>query len=448
MSLLHRPASKGVHFKNYKRGCQNMPARVAALPVKAVVAMAQSSGPEAKPVVSVGQRVENGQLVGEAQGPFSANVHAPNPGHVTGIYSIDLPAGRRCAAVEIETGGAFKMAGERAPRDYKLLLKSDILHSLAKAGAVGMGGAGFPVHAKYDIKGRPVDFLLANGCECEPYACADYRLMLEKSREIAEGIAIAALVLEAKEVLVCVEESGAAAGRAVLEALQPLEVSARLKVLENKYPQGSEKTLVYETTGRIVASDRLPIDARCIVSNVASLYSVYQAVALDQPIVSRYVTIAGGAVAFPQTLEAKIGTPLDFLFEECGGFKNRPARIIAGGPMMGGAAMDLQTPLTKTVGLILALSEKEAQKISQTACIGCGACLKACPMSLAPALLYKLFIAGQEAAVAKMGLADCVECGACSYVCPAKLPLSQAFGPAKKKLKAFEKKEDNAWQKK
>lgn len=419
----------GVHPHDFKSLTNAVPIRNAPIPAEAVIPMQQHMGAAAQCLVGPGDTVKEGMLIGRAAGPISANVHSPIPGKVKQIVEVYLPGGARSKCAEVALEGEFELSGHRTEgRTWAELTAQELLDKIAEQGIVGMGGAAFPTHVKYRVReaGR-VEFFVVNGVECEPYLTADHRLMLEKTEEIFTAIAIAARILEPEAILIGIEENKLDAVEAMQRTAAARGLDYQVSGLELKYPQGDEKQLLKALTGREVPSGGLPLDIGAVVSNVGTLFAIYEAVVLDKPLIERIVTVSGTIVRNPANFKVRLGTRIGELFDECGGFTEPPGRVIAGGPMMGFALADLDAPVTKGISGVIALSRSEIPKGRETPCISCGRCIVACPWGLSPTELYKWIDHQEYGQAMTEGLMDCKECGCCGYVCPARIPLVQGM---------------------
>lgn len=401
----------------------------AILPSRCIVPMSQHSGPPARPQVKAGDTVREGMRIGKAQGTESAHVHAPVPGTVAEIREIFLAGGRTSEAVVIDLAGEFDRLGKEAVRhEWRRLPVSRLLEDIAERGVVGMGGFGIPTSHKYRRRrGVTWKTLIVNGAESDPYRSSDHRVMVEYADELLEGIEIAEAILSPEQVIIGVEANKADAISALSRAIRRRGPAYRVVRMSVRYPQGDERQIVRTLTDSDYDAGLTPESIGVMVSNVSTLYAVYEAVVLHKPLIERVVTVGGGALRRSANLKVRIGTPVGRLLEECGGFSENPAKIVCGGPLTGHAVYDPETPVTKGMGCVLALTAREVRNAPTTACIQCGRCVRACPVALEPVRLYKLIDHGKHAEAAAEGLFECCECGACSYICPSRIPLVQGL---------------------
>ncbi|MFP4483878.1 MAG: electron transport complex subunit RsxC [Spirochaetaceae bacterium] len=424
----------GVHPFDRKEETRSREIWNAVIPSECIVPLRQHIGAPAECVVSKGDEVREGMLIGKANGFVSANVHAPVPGTVSDVRTIILPNGAQSEAVVIELAGEFDRLGKSSePREWEDLSPKELIGILQEKGIVGMGGATFPTHVKYSVpKGKTAEYLIANGTECEPYLSADHRVMLEMTDGVLEGLRIGSRILGVKSVLIGIEDNKPDAIERFRSRIRARGLDFTVVPLEERYPQGGEKQLIETITGREVPSGGLPIDIGVIVSNTGTLHAMYEAVVYDKPLIDRVVTVSGGAVRRPANYKARIGTTIGELLEESGGFTEVPSKIVSGGPMTGQAVYDLDTPITKGTSGILALTAREVNEAPQTPCINCGRCVRSCPAGLIPTLLYKLIEHEDYKEAVTLGINDCIECGACGYICPAHIPLVQGIRTGKR----------------
>jgi len=417
----------GVHPHDFKSLSNDIPIRNAPIPPEAVIPLQQHMGAPAECLVEPGEEVREGMLIGKAPGVFSANVHASIPGKVKEIRDIYLATGMRSKAVVVEFEGEFER-GTTQERPWRDRQPQELLDQIREQGIVGMGGATFPTPIKFTTReGSPVEFFVVNGVECEPFLTADHRLMLERTDAVLGGIEIVGRILSPAKVLIGIEENKPDAIETLSAAIRDRGLDFEVVGLKTRYPQGDEKQLLKALIGREVPSGGLPLDIGSVVSNVGTVFAIYEAVALGKPLIERIVTVTGTALKRPANFKVRIGTPVGNLLEECGGFSDSPEKIVAGGPMMGFALADPGVPVVKGTSGILALSKRSSKHASETTCIGCGRCVAACPFGLSPTTLYKWIEHREYQEAVASGLMDCKECGCCAYVCPARIPLVQGM---------------------
>jgi Na+-translocating ferredoxin:NAD+ oxidoreductase subunit C len=426
----------GVHPNDNKisRGCaiETLP-----LPQTMYVSMAQHLGAPAKPIVAVGDKVKAGQVIAEPGGFISAFVHSPVSGTVKSIAPRKDLAGNMMTHVEIAVEGDEWAEGidlsdtlvTKIPED-----KAFILDRIKACGVVGLGGATFPTHVKLNIApGKVAECLIINGAECEPYLTSDYRIMIERTKEIVIGAAIMQKVLGCRCVI-GVEENKPEAIEALSAAVAELGyANMTVATLKKRYPQGGEKQLIDAVLHRQVKSGCLPIDAGAVVQNVATALAVYEAVQKNMPLLTNTLTVTGDCLPVEKQHNYlfRIGTPLSFIIEQAGGIPEGAAKLISGGPMMGKAIANIEATTVKGSSSILYLSEAATRRKPAGNCIRCGRCSDACPMGLEPFLLNRLYKAGDVASLEKNAAQDCIECGCCLYSCPANIPLLDNIRQAK-----------------
>ncbi len=419
----------GVHPSGKKTPTNQKPIKNAAIPSISTIPLSQHIGSPAECLVSVGDEVKEGMLIGKSTSYISANIHSPVPGTVTAVEKIYLPNGMASQAVIIEMKGEFDRLGKKQEtRDWTTLNGADLLQVIQDMGIVGLGGATFPTHVKFSIpREKNVRYFVVNGVECEPYLTADHRLMLEKTDEIIEGIKIIAKIVQPEQIFFAIEENKPDAIELMREKLRESDLPISVVPLRMKYPQGDEKQVLKSVIEREVPSGGLPLDIESIVSNVGTVFSIYEAIVHQKPLIERTVTVTGGAIQNPDNLKVRIGTSIGHIIEECGGFKTTPKKVVVGGPMMGFAVSDLDVPVIKGTSGVLALTAREVGEKRRTACLQCGRCIGVCPMGLNPTRLFKLIDHMEYGSAMAEGLMDCKECGCCGYECPAHIPLIQGM---------------------
>ena len=405
-----------------------------------VYPLSQHIGAPASPIVKKGDHVLKGQMIAEAGGFVSAPIYASVSGTVKAIEPHVNPTGAKVNCIVIENDGQYEEVEYPPVKPLSELTKEEILNMIANAGIVGMGGAGFPTRVKLSPKEPDkIDYIIANCAECEPYITADYRRMMETPELLVEGMKVILKLFDNVKGIFGVEDNKPDC-IAKLKELVKDEPRMEVKTLMTKYPQGAERQLIYATTGRAINSTMLPADAGCVVDNVETVISIYNAVVKGIPSMERVVTVSGDGVANPGNYKVLFGTNQRELVEAAGGLKEGCEKVISGGPMMGFAMYTLDTPITKTSSSILCLSKDEVSASTATACINCGRCVEACPSRIIPSRLADLAERHDEAGFVKMNGLECVECGSCSYVCPAKRHLKQAIGSMRKTALANKKK--------
>ncbi len=440
MLKLSRFKRGGVHPPENKDISSQRSIINADMPKIVKIPLQQHAGAPATCIVKEGDSVKEGDLIGQANGSFSANIHSSIQGTVKSIVKEPTPIGFLSDMVVIEFEGTFsgQVNSFQKKGSWEHISRDEILKKITSAGIVGLGGAAFPTHIKLNPpKEKKIHTLIANGVECEPYLTCDHRLMLEKGLEIIEGIKILKKLMNVEQAIIGIENNKMDA-ISHMDDLCNKEKNIGVLPLKVNYPQGAEKQLILAALGKEVPTGGLPMDVGCVVTNVGTLYSVYEAVVYDKPIVDRIVTITGNTVKKPGNYKTKIGTPIKDLLDECG-LTEKPKKVIIGGPMMGFTQHNLDTPIVKGTSGILVLSEKESKEHDEQPCIRCGECIRACPAYLMPCTMKDLSQANRFEELKKIGLFDCIECGCCSYVCPSHIKLVQYFRLGKVIIKSDKK---------
>ena len=436
-SLLTFPKG-GVHPPEFKAQSQGLAIEVMPVPDELEIILGQHIGAPCTAVVAKRADIEEGGLIGEVKKGLGVPLHAPVAGKIkdigTSVHPIRVSAPSITITVNKE---AQPVHYER--QEWQQLDSDQLLARVHDAGIIGIGGAGFPTHVKLKPPANsPVDTLVLNGAECEPYITADHRVMLEYAAEVVEGAKIILKILGIKDCHIGIENNKPDAIREMSKAADKAsgpDCSIKVEALQVKYPQGSEKQLIQAVTDRKVPAMALPSAVGVVVQNVSTAKAIYDAVVYGKPLYEKVVTIAGKGIGRPANLQVKIGTKLKDIVEHLGGLKPGLSKIILGGPMMGFAVSSLEVPVTKTTSAVLFLTADEIDTKSHSQCIRCGWCLEACPMGLEPKEIAIYVEANRPEDTAQFGVFDCFECGSCAYVCPAKRPLVQFVRLAKMKAK-------------
>ena len=403
--------------------------------------LSQHIGAPALPVVKKGDRVLAGQKIAEAGGFVSGPVYASVSGIVKSIESHMTPSGNKVDSIVVEDDGMYEEAAPFPVKPLAEMGRAEMMQLIREAGVVGLGGAGFPTHVKLSPKEPDkIDTILVNCAECEPYLTSDYRLMMERPEKIIGGLQVILSIFDRAAGYLCIEDNKPEAIEILRKACEN-ESRIQVKVLKTKYPQGAERMLIYAATGRKLNSSMLPADVGCIVDNCDTVCSIYDAVVLGRPLLSRVVTVSGDGVVSPGNFECKIGTNVNVILEAAGGLKEGPEKVIAGGPMMGVTMFDLDVPTVKTTSAITCFLHDDVKSSPVTACINCGRCVKACSEGLVPARLSQFAEKGDLESFEKWHGMECVGCGCCSYVCPAKRPLAQMIRNTRRIAMAERKKQ-------
>lgn len=417
-----------VRLEDNKFYTEDQAIEVLPLPQKVYIPLSQHLGQPCKPLVAVGDSVSIGQKIGSIDAHLYAPIHASIAGKVVSIEDYPHPLLGKSKTIVIEGDGSLaSQAIKIRPQDeVDKLTPQEVRNIIFDAGIVGMGGASFPTHIKLNPP-NPVDTLIINGAECEPYLTADYRLMIEKTEEVIKGVELVARCLGVKKVYLAIEDNKPEA----IDRFKTIKSKFEIKVLKSIYPQGGEKQLIKSVLGKEVSRGKLPFDTGVVVHNIGTIFAIYEAVYLNKPLYERVVTVTGKCLESPKNLLVRIGVPIKELIDFCGPLKEDPAKIVIGGPMMGIAQYTDQVPVIKSTNGVLLFTKKEAKYLDEEYCIRCGACVRECPAGLMPCLIN---LASEKALwqeAINYGALDCIECGICNYVCPANRILVQSIKRAK-----------------
>ena len=423
----------GVHPGDFKSATEKKPVIPAKPPAVAIIPMSQHIGAPCEPLVAVGDEVKMGQKIGDSKGFVSAPVHASISGKVVKIDMCNSALGRMVQAVWIENDFQDTWHEDVKPNpDWRKLSVDELKKAIREGGIVGMGGATFPTHVKVSPPpNQKIEYVLINAAECEPYLTSDHRAMLDRPEDIIAGLEIVMKVVNAPKGMIGIEDNkmdAVAVLKKAAEGIPNIEVHA----LHTKYPQGAEKQLIKVFTGREVPSGGLPSMVGCVVQNPGTCIAISDAIRFGKPLIERNVTITGSGIVEPNNMLIRVGTPIEEVVEQCGGFRPNIMKMILGGPMMGFAQPGPENqPVTKGTSGILCLTNIEVQLNEIDPCIKCAKCVEVCPVSIMPLFIGSAVEQGMYVQAETYNAMDCIECGCCTYVCPAKRPLVQWIRMAK-----------------
>jgi len=417
----------------HNKNTAEMPIERMPVPQRVVLPMQQHIGVPCTPIVKVGDTVSVGQKIGDSDKFISAPIHASISGTVTAVGDVKLANGIITKGVTIESDGEMRLYEGIKPPVVKN--KAELCAAVRESGLVGLGGAGFPTHVKLNIPDdKDIDTLIINAAECEPYITVDYRECIENAENILKGVEILKDILGFKQVIIAIEDNKPKVFKIMKEIADrdnDKDDAIKLMTLRSRYPQGAEKMMVLSATGRRVPPGKLPSDVGCVVMNVTSTAFIARYLETGKPLVSRSITVDGGAIAEPKNIRVPIGTNIQDIIDFCGGFKSEPRKIIFGGPMMGLAICGTEAPICKQNNAILAFDERRDLLKKERACIRCGRCVDVCPMSLTPTLIERYSRVKDAEKLKAINVNTCMECGSCAYACPSGRPLVQYIRLAK-----------------
>jgi len=441
-TMRHRPTgtfARGIHPHDWKELAAEAAIEILAAPAEVTIPLVQHIGAPNQPTVKPRQDVAAGEVVGDNDAFVSAPVHTPIAGKTAAGVRVTLPNGRHVDAVPVKAAGDQvsdqalwdDLFGGDWPTDGFDGLDADTIITRIRAGGlVGMGGAGFPTHVKLKANpDKPVDTLLVNGSECEPYLTADYRLMVEAPAPIITGSLLAARAAGAERIVVSIEDNKPEAVARIRQAADGTGIE--VVATSTKYPMGGEKQLIIATLGREVPTGGLPLDCGVVVVNVGTAAAIARAVLREKPLTHRVVTVSGRGVQRPCNLLAPVGISHGALIEAAGGLTDRAVRVVSGGPMMGFAINTLDTPITKGTSGITVLIDEDIRAAEETACVRCGRCVDVCPLHLVPTKLAQASRYKDWDLARRYHITACMECGCCGFACPASIPLVQLIRAGK-----------------
>ncbi len=439
MEIKHATFKAGIHPAYNKQFTDHLPIEIMPAPAEVVLPLSMHIGAPCKPIVEVGQAVKMGQLVAEADGFVSANIHASVSGTVKAIENRLTGNGQKSLCIVIENDSQDELSDEIKPMAWEDLSVEALLECVANAGIVGMGGATFPTRVKLvPPADKKIDHIIINGAECEPYLTSDHAVMREHPEKVIGGLKIMMKILGQTKGYIGIEDNKEDAIQAIQAAA---DESIEIYSLHTKYPQGSEKQLVTAITGREVPSGTLPSEVGCVISNSSTAMAIYDAVTSGMPLIERVVTVTGKGINEHAVLQFRIGTLVSDIIEYCGGTTADVEKVILGGPMMGFAIFDTAVPATKGTSGILCMNDEEAYMLEPSNCIRCGKCTEVCPMGLMPLYIASYSLNGDYDKSDEYNAMDCIECGSCAFICPARRPLVASIRVAKKHIQAKRRKD-------
>lgn len=421
-----------IHPQYNKSLTADKPVETATVPDLLYFYLSTHVGKPAEPVVKKGDIVKIGTLIAKAEGEVSSNVHSSVSGEVVSIGKKDY-FGKDSECIVIKNNHLDEEESplydlNNSPND------EEIVEIIRKAGISGMGGAMFPTDVKLSgDEETPIETLIVNGAECEPYANSDYRLMIENPEEIARGIKIVSDIFPLKRIFVAIEDSMPLCIKAMEKAVKEIP-NAQVVQLKTAYPQGAEQVLVKQLIGSEIPSGEQPPSIGMLIMNVGTLFSIHRAVTLGKPVTERIVTVSGKKLNAPKNLRARLGTPVNSLLQDCDGWTELPAAVLHGGPMMGKAVTSGEISVSAGTTAITVLFDDD-RKDEEMACIRCSECIFVCPVGLQPVLIHNAHLRGKQEKTKELGALDCIQCGNCTYICPSKIDLLASIRDAVTKIK-------------
>lgn len=426
----------GIHPAYNKELSSGKAIKPAPVPKEVVIPLSQHIGAPNEPLVKAGDRVEKGQKIGESEAFVSAPVHSSVAGTVKEIIDVPNFTGADVQSVVITADASQPDFQKKPGKDLESLSDEEIRQIAREAGLVGMGGAAFPTQVKITPpKEKPVDTVIINAVECEPFLTCDHRQMLERGDDLITGAKLLKAAVGASKVIIGIESNKMDAVDALRSKVTG-EPDISVEVLEVKYPEGAEKMLIFALTGRKVPPGKLPSEVGCLVQNVGTAVALFEAAAWGKPLYERVVTVTGQGIKEPGNLLVRVGTPLHVIMKACGGYSNSPAKVVVGGPMTGWAQEELYAPVVKSTSGVVVLDSEMVDVGMEEECVRCGKCVDVCPMFLLPNFIVQATKKKQWYRAEMWGAQDCFECGCCSFTCPAYIPHVEYVREAKAEIAA------------
>lgn len=432
----------GVHMDEHKTLTEHIPIEKMPAPDVVYIPMSQHIGAPCNPTVAVGDTVKVGQIVGNSEAYISAAVHSSVSGSVKAIEKMYTADGRYCDCVVIENDKKDDAVEAKALLNYKDVSMDEIIAFVKEKGIVGMGGAGFPLHAKLKGDDPVLDQCIINGAECEPFLTCDHRIMLEKTEEILEGLEIFAEFYNKEVSYMAIEENKPDAISKMEDVISENPKWSNLKVVgcQTKYPQGDSKRLAEAVLGRIVPQNGVTNDVGVFLTNVGTTLAFYEAIIEGRPSYERVITVSGSGISEPKNILVKIGTSVGDILDFCGGVKEEFVEIVCGGPMTGKSVFELTSPITKTTSGLLVFTKEEVNPGKESPCIRCSKCVDNCPANINPTDINAAILKDNVEICDELHADQCMECGICTFVCPAKRNLTASVKLAKREIRSRVKK--------
>ncbi len=414
----------GVHPAEYKELTENLPFEVMPTPEQVIIPLSQHIGKPAKVLVKKKEEVNAGQVVAEADGFISSPIHCSISGIVKDIHTEPNVSGKPKDAIIINAN-EHDETNFLTPLNKETVTPEEIRNRVKEAGIVGQGGAAFPTFVKLTPpEGKQIDYVILNGCECEPYLTRDNRYMIERTEDVISGLQLIMKAIGVDKGVIGIEINKPEA-IAVMEKAVAKYPGVEVVSLQTKYPQGAEKMLIKAVTNREVPPGKLPLEVGVVIQNIGTAIAINDAVVKGEPQITAALTVSGKGIKEPKNLIVRVGTSLKDVIDYCGGVTDDAAKVIVGGPMMGTAQYDFNAPIMKATSGILVLTQEEINAHEETNCLNCGKCVDVCPLGLVPTKLAKFSQLDRFEDAEDYGIATCMECGTCTYTCPANIPLVQ-----------------------